>query len=622
MKKYDINRRCKKEFSKDSMITSSAYEGSELVFYTKNKDFFKTCTPEIKKLVSKFKKRIHIRCDPSILVSPEKSEELIRKKVPTSAGIKDIYFEPEFAKVVIHAEKPGVVIGKKGELMSSIKNETLWTIEIKRAPIIDSEIIKSIRKMLHKEVDYRKKFMNEIGTKIYESNAKSIDWIRMTCLGAFRQVGKSCVMLQTPQSKILLDVGIDAGDSERPFPYIEMPEFRIQELDAIVISHSHMDHCGFVPYLFEMGYRGPVYCTRPTRDTMALLTLDYIQICQRENKKPPYSSKSVEEMIKHCITLEYSEVSDITPDIRLTLNNAGHILGSSTIHLNIGNGMYNFLYTGDLKYKETKMFDKTFTDYARVEAVLIEGTYGGKNDKLSHVEGEDFLIEKCKETIERGGKMLIPSFAVGRAQEVISMLTESNLKSKIYLDGMLWDATAINTAYPEFMSQKMQDKILKKGQNPFTDSRLIGIGSQEERKTLMESSEPAIILATSGMLAGGPIMSYLEAFSKDEKNTLLFVGYQAEGTLGRRIQKGWKHVQLDNGKDIDLKLEIATTHGLSGHSDMQELFDFISNLKNKPNKIMVNHCENTKCTDFAREAHKFFRTETSAPKLLETIRLR
>jgi len=613
----------KKELPAEAEISDSGYEGSELIYYTKSKDFFKDSLPAIKKLVGKFKKRIEIRADPSILMNEEKTVELIRKSVPEEAGIKDIYFEPEFAKVVIHAEKPGIVIGRSGEVLADMRGKTFWTPDIRRAPAIDSEIIRSIRKMLHNEAGYRKKFLNETGKKIY-SEGKEVEWVRITALGAFRQVGKSAVLVQTPQSKILLDCGIDVSASgNRPYPYLDAPEFQIQALDAVIISHAHLDHAGFVPYLYEYGYRGPLYCTRPTRDTMTLLQLDFIQICQRENKKAPYTSKAIEEMIKHCIMLEYGEVSDITPDIRLTLNNAGHILGSATTHLNVGNGQYNFLYTGDLKYENTKMFDKAYTDYARVECVLIEATYGAKTDALPPGEkGQEYLIAKVKEVKERGGKVIIPSFAVGRAQEVIAMLMDSDIDMNVYLDGMLWDATAINTAYPEFMSKDMQSKILHQGKNPFMDPRLKGIGSQKERMAVMESVESCVILATSGMLVGGPVMSYLENFAGDEKNALLFVGYQAEGTMGRRIQKGWTHIQQDNGKSIDLKLEIGTVKGLSGHSDFTQLMAFIAAFRTRPKKILVNHCENIKCVEFAKEAHKYFGVETMAPKLLETVRLK
>ncbi len=613
----------KSELPKDAKISEVCYEGSEIILYTENKEFFKTSIDLIKKIVGKVKKRIEVRADPSILLEEEKTEEFIKKNVPKDAGIKDIYFEPEFAKVVVHAEKPGLVIGKNGETLNNIRNKTFWTMDIKRAPVIDSEVIKNIRKMLHKESDYRKKFLHKLGEKIY-SEGKEVEWIRATALGAFREVGRSCVLLQTPQSNVIFDCGLSVSMlANKPFPYLDAPEFKIQSLDAVILSHSHLDHCGVVPFLYEFGYKGPMYCTRPTRDVSVLLQLDYIQICQKENKKPLYTSKGIEEMIKHTVPLEYGEVTDITPDMRLTLQNAGHLLGSASCHVNVGDGMYNVLYTGDMKYENTKLFDKAWTDYSRIETLITEATYG-EPDALqpSHKEGEEYLAACVKKTIERGGRIIIPSFAVGRAQDVIAIITETDIQCPVYLDGMLWDATAIHTAYPEFMAQNIQNMILHKGKNPFIDPRLKAIGSQKERQAALDSVEPCVVLATSGMLTGGPAMEYLQRFASDEKNMMLFVGYQAEGTMGRRIQKGWKQVQLDNGKTLELKLEIATDHGLSGHSDFNQLMNYIQDLKCKPRKVMTNHGDTIRCVELARQIHKNFGVETVSLKNLETIRFK
>ena len=168
----------------------------------------------------------------------------------------------------------------------------------------------------------------------------------------------------------------------------------------------------------------------------------------------------------------------------------------------------------------------------------------------------------------------------------------------------------------------MQSLILHKGRNPFIDPRLKGIGSQKEREAVVSSNEPCVVLATSGMLMGGPALEYLQQFCGDPKNMLLFVGYQAEGTMGRRIQKGWKNIQLENGKMLELKMEIATVEGLSGHSDFRQLMSFVQHLRSKPKKVIVNHGDNLNCMELARNIHKAFGIESSAPKNLETIRLR
>ena len=617
----DIIKKIKSELPKDAMISDIAYEGSEIILYTKSKEFFKGSTGLIKKIVNKIKKRIEVRADPSIVKDEAKTKEFIRKVVPEEAEVKDIYFEPEFAKVVIHASKPGLVIGKKGSTMNEISNKTYWTPDIKRAPVIDSDVIKSIRKMLHEEAGYRKKFLNKLGKKIY-SEKKDVDWIRLSTFGGFREVGRSSLLLRTPQSMLLMDCGISVKNDADPFPHLDLPEFNIQKLDGVVVSHSHMDHSGLIPYLYKYGYKGPIYCTAPTRDTMTMLQLDYLKICKREGKKAPYSSKDIEKMLKHCITLDYGEVSDVTPDMRLTLENAGHLLGSSTVHVHIGDGLHNVLYTGDLKYGHTRLFPPASTDYTRVETLIIESTYGNKIPP-SHKEAEEKLVSLVKETLQNGGKVLIPAFAVGRSQEVISILTDTDIDVPIYLDGMLWDATAIHTAYPEFMSKEMQDKILHKQDNPFTDDRLKGIGSYKERKAVLEESKPSIILSTSGMLTGGPVMEYLKELARKEKNRLIFVGYQGEGTLGRRIQKGWERVPIEgNNGGLELKLDVKTVEGLGGHSDKKQLINFVKNLKTKPRRILVDHGETSSSIHLAKALHKSVHTKTESPSNMETIRLR
>ncbi len=613
----------KDELPRDAEITEIVYEGSEIILYTKNKEFFTSCTALIKRIVSKVKKRIEVRADPSIVMDTEETLELIKKTVPKEAGVKDIYFEPEFAKVVIHAEKPGLVIGKSGETLLSIKDKSYWTPEIKRAPVIDSELIKSIRKMLHKDVKYRKKFLNNLGKKIY-SEGKDVEWIRLTGLGSFREVGRSCLLLQTPQTRVLLDCGMVTGlTSSKTFPYLEASEFNIQTLDAIILTHAHMDHSGMIPYLYEYGFRGPLYCTPPTRDVSALLQLDYLQICQRENRKASYSSKGIEEAIRHSIMLGYGEVTDISPDMRLTLQNAGHILGSASAHIHIGDGLYNIVYTGDIKYETTRMFERAFNDYTRAETVIIESTYGaGESKKTSYRDAEMELVKNIKTVIERGGRVLVPSFAVGRSQSVITLLAETKLDIPIYLDGMIWDTTAIHTAYPEYMSKHIQNLILHKGSNPFIDERLRGIGSQKEREVALNDNRPGVVISTSGMLMGGPAIEYLKVLSSNPKNMLLFVGYQAEGTMGRRIQRGWKDIQLENGQNIQMNMEVQTVSGLGGHSDFQQLMMYLQRFKNKPRKIITNHGDNAAAVDLARMVHRAFKIESIAPRNLETIRLR
>jgi len=622
-KTSELFERVKNSLPEDANISDIRYEGCEIVLYTKSKDFFVSDSTSIKDLVSTLKKRIILRPDPSICIDMEKAIDIIKKLVPQEAGLKNIDFEPEFGIVILEAEKPGLVIGKGGETLKEIKKQTFWFPSVKRAPVIPSDVVKVLRDLIHKQSGFRKDFLDKVGKSIH-SGWKSTEWIRLTALGGFREVGRSSLLLQTPESKVLLDCGIKPGTNE--FPYLMIPEADISKLSALVLSHSHMDHAGLIPYLYEMGFDGPLYLTTPTRDLMVLMCMDYIELTQREGRTPPYSTKGIKEAVKHSICLDYGEVSDITPDIRLTLLNSGHILGSSLVHLHIGEGMHNVLYTSDIKFDRTALFEPASNDFQRAETVIIESTYGSSEDIMpKRQDAEAQLIDVCKRTVERDGIVLVPSFAVERSQDVMVILSRSGFEYPVYIDGMVWDATAIHTAYPEYFNRELQKMILQQGENPFLNKIFKRIGSEDERKKILENKEPCVVIATSGMLCGGPSVWWLKNLAENKNNSLVFVGFQSEGSLGRRIQKGWKEIPMeDNGKTtaVPINLEIATINGLSGHSDVKQLINYLSRLKQKPERIIVNHGENNKCVEFARTVNRIFRCESIAPKLLETIRLK
>jgi hypothetical protein len=612
----------KESLPSEVSVSSVRFEGSEIVIYTGNREFFMNPSKYVKSLVSELKKRIIVRPDQSISMDQARAKEKIFALVPPNAEIESIVFEPCFGRVVIEAKKPGLVIGKGGITLDRIKRQLCWMPVVKRAPPIKSDIVKSVRKIMHANMEQRKEFLHKIGEKIHPLKPVSTDWLRVTALGGFREVGRSCLFIQTPASRVLLDCGLKPAGG---FPYLQVPEFDMSQLDAIIITHPHLDHVGFVPYLYEHGFEGPVYCTKPVRDTAILLCLDYLDVAQREGGEAPYSSRGIEGMIKQTITLDYGEVTDITQDIRLTLQNAGHILGSAIAHLHIGEGLHNILYTSDFNFGPSRLFDPAFTAWQRVETLIIESTYGGSEDiQPNRADAEKKLVKIIKDTTAKGGKVIIPVFAVGRSQEVMCVLSEQDIDFPVYLEGMLWDATAIHTAYPEYLTKKLQEDIFHRQLNPFTSDIFKRVGSSEEREEVINTPGPAVILTTSGMLVGGPVLEYLKALADDKKNCLLFVGYQAKGTLGRRIQHGWREVPLRIGtkrETIKIKLQVETVEGLSGHSDYNQLISFVNKLPTKPNKIIANHGDNTKCIELASSLYKLFRCETIAPRNLETIRL-
>lgn len=630
----DIIKEILKLLPKDK-ISSANFEGANIVLYTEDPEFFIHDQATVKRIVQEFKKRIELRPDPKITIKQDKAEATIRGMMPEEAGVGNIIFDPERSIVIIEAEKPGLAIGKQGALLREIRQQVLWVPVVRRTSPIKSQLTEDIRAVLHKESDYRKKFLDKVGHRIYDGwlREKKHEWVRLTMLGAGRQVGRSCLFLQTPESRILIDCGVDvaAQDPSEAYPLLDAPEFDIQQLDAVIVTHAHVDHSGFVPYLFKFGYRGPVYCTEPTRDVMSLLMLDMIKIWKSENKDALYSIDDVKEMVKHTVTLDFETVTDVTPDVRLTFYNSGHILGGSMAHFNIGNGLHNFMYTGDLKFGRSPLLDPASNNFPRLETLAIESTYGSKTVNAAHAREQDaYLKQVVTETISRGGKVLMPVLGTGRAQDVMviieHMVRNGELPEdvKVYVDGMVWDITAIHTAYPEYLNSTIRKLIFHKDQNPFLNPIFRRVGSHKERMQIVDEAGPCVILATSGMLVGGPSVEYLKNLAGDARNSLVFSCYQPEGAMGRRIQQGEREFGFKtNGKTevVQLKMEVHKLE-ISDHSDRRQLMNFIFRCSPRPRRVIVQHGEPSSCLELASAIHKQGRIETVAPKNLESIRLK
>ncbi|MCC7554275.1 MAG: beta-CASP ribonuclease aCPSF1 [Methanobacteriaceae archaeon] len=627
----DIKKTIIQKLPNNADVAKVEFEGPEVVIYTKNPEIITENGDIIRNLAKDLRKRIIIRSDKSVLLDPEKTIDKIHEIVPEGAEITNIYFDDITCEVVIEAKKPGLVIGKYGVTSRKIVKNTGWAPKILRTPPISSEIIGKVRTILKINSKDRKKILQELGKRIHQGTKYESDWARVSSMGGFKEVGRSCMLLQTPNSRVMLDCGVNvaAPDDKGSYPFLNVPEFSIDELDAVVISHAHLDHCGFLPYLYHYGYDGPVFCTTPTRDLMTLLQLDYIDIAHREDNPLPFNVKHVQKSIKHTITLDYGEVTDISPDIRLTFHNAGHILGSAMSHMHIGDGQHNLVYTGDFKYERSRLLEPATNRFPRAETVIMESTYGGHEDvQPSRNSAEKEMMKTIYKTLKRGGKVLVPVFAVGRAQELMVVLEEYMRHGMIdevpiYIDGMIWEATAIHTARPEYLSKDLRDQIFHMGRNPFISEAFHKVKNVDERIDLVEG-EPSIILSTSGMLTGGNSVEYFKWLCGDERNTLVFVGYQSEGSLGRRIQKGWKEVPLqDDGKTkvFNVKMEIKTINGFSGHSNRRQLMEYVKRLNPKPEKVITCHGDPYKAVDLASSIHRSFKIETRTPINLDSTRI-
>ncbi|MBO4302241.1 beta-CASP ribonuclease aCPSF1 [Methanosarcinaceae archaeon] len=623
----DLRKDIEKNLPKGVTFSDLEFEGPQLVLYTEDPKKFADDGNIIRELAKKIRMRIAVRPDPKVLVAPEKSIEIIDRIVPKDAGITNHYFDPDAGEVIIEAEKTGLVIGKHGDTLRDITKEIGWTPKVSRTPPIKSKTVKNIRDFMRINLNERKEILKTIGRKIHREPHYHDQWIRVTALGGALEVGRSCYILSTPESKVMIDCGVNVGSDENMSPYLYVPEVNdFNSLDAVILTHAHMDHQGLVPMLFKYGYNGPVYCTPPTRDMTVLLQLDYIDVAEKEGKKPPYTREMIEKELLHIIPLEYEEVTDISPDIKLTFHNAGHIIGSAVSHFHIGDGLHNIVFTGDYKYERTRLFDPAVNKFPRVETVISESTYGNVNGYQPPLkEAEKNLQSIVRKTLERNGIALIPAFAVGRSQEVMIVIEEAIHKGiipkvPVYLDGMIWEATAIHATHPEYLNSDLKKQIFQKGQNPFLAECFRPVDSKEIREKILKERDPCVIIATSGMMNGGPVMNYFTHLAADDRNSLIFVGYQADGTTGRRLQKGWKEVPFGNDI-VKVNMEIWTVDGFSGHSDVRQLMEYIRRMQPKPEMVYTMHGDEKSCREFSEALRKKAKVDSKPLVNLETSRI-
>ncbi|WP_420824477.1 beta-CASP ribonuclease aCPSF1 [Stygiolobus azoricus] len=619
---------------KEVNITKIEFEGPEIAVYVRNPSVLADKGEIVKKIAKDIKKRIVIKADEKARKDKKETEEIIRNLVPKEAEIVNIKFDDELGEVLIKAKKPGLVIGKGGTLQNKIFYETYWRPVIVREPPIKSRTIDSILTHIYNETEYHAKILKVFGERIHRELLFKDRYVRITALGGFYEVGRSAVLVETPESKILLDVGLNPSvtGGEKFYPRIDIDQVRLEDIDAVVVTHAHLDHCGMVPLLFKYGYNGPVYTTAPTRDIMALMQLDALDVAEKEGRPTPYTAKEVRKELLHTITLDYEEVTDIAPDVKLTFYNAGHIIGSAMAHLHIGEGTHNIVYTGDFKYAKTKLLDKANDEFLRVDTMIMETTYGAQEQE-GREEAEEKLINIINGTLNRGGRVLIPVLAVGRGQEIMLVLNEAMKNKKIpevpiYVTGLVDEITAIHNAYPEMLSREVREAILYKDENPFTSEFFHRIeGFRED----IAQGEPSIILATSGMLNGGPAVEFFKTMAPDSKNSIIFVSYQAEGTLGRKVRDGVKEIQIidRDGRVENIRIEMEVNHveGFSGHSDRRQLLYYLRNLSAKPRNLVLNHGEPNAIESFRRQVERekeklgLRGTKIYTPQILDSLRL-
>jgi metallo-beta-lactamase family protein len=445
-------------------------------------------------------------------------------------------------------------------------------------------------------------------------------------LGAVKGVTGSCHLIQFKDKKILLDCGMFQGKDEDLNE--EILEVNPGEIDYLFLSHSHIDHSGRIPLLVKNGFKGSIYCSKPTYDLCQIMLVDSAHIQESEaewkNRKskrsgkklvePMYTQSDAVDSLNYFKPIFYDQVINIDPDLTVKFNDAGHILGSSIIEMwfKEENETIKLVYSGDLGMDEKPILkDPSLIESA--DYVIVESTYGNRIHENVEQRTEE-LIEIILKTVRRGGSVIIPSFAVGRTQEIIYELNkyydkkmskiggkENELKKiPVYIDSPLaTKATEIFKANALVFDEEARAYIVS-GDNPLEFENLHFTHSAEESKALNFSDEPKIIISASGMCDAGRIKHHLKHNLWKKECSVVFVGYQAEGTLGRRIMDGEKDVKI-LGEEIHINAEIYNVEGFSGHADKPALMKWLGGFKEKPKNVFIVHGETESKKDFAKD---------------------
>jgi predicted metal-dependent RNase len=432
--------------------------------------------------------------------------------------------------------------------------------------------------------------------------------LEVSFLGGAGEVGRSCIVVSSGGTKVLLDAGVKLGE-ETEFPQLDDKE--LKDISGIFVSHAHLDHCGYLPHLYTRGYSGLVYGTKPTTELIAVLIADYMHISEPKD----VTKEALAALSKSYHIVKYGESIRIGA-LTIKFIPAGHILGSALI--SVTDGKTTLVYTGDINLIRTKLLDGAEIKNLKADALITESTYGAEEDIFNYKETTRKLIASIRGGVLAGSRIVIPSFAVGRAQEILLLLGD-NMKSgaipkvPIYIDGMINRAMRIHRHNVIFCREELQSSILMSDYDPFKNDNFVPIETKGQRSAIVKKDEAAIIVTTSGMITGGPIMFYLEKMARDSMSKLILVGYQAEGTLGRKIQEGAREITL-GGKKIPFEMAIETYH-LSAHADRRQLEIVMSSVKGLK-KVFIVHGEPSKSESLREKAAKKY--EAVTPKIGET----
>ncbi|MCR3921224.1 MAG: MBL fold metallo-hydrolase [Firmicutes bacterium] len=464
--------------------------------------------------------------------------------------------------------------------------------------------------------------------------------MKLTFCGGARTVTGSSFLLEAAGMKILIDCGMFQGGRRLRTRNFSQYPYNPAEIDYIIVSHSHIDHSGLVPRLIKDGFRGRVIATPATADLASIMLPDsgYIQEMEAEweNRKnlragrelvePLYTVEEAERALKYFDALDYYTATPLSEHITLTFYDAGHILGSAITELTVAEEgrTEKIVFSGDLgKSNQPIIRDPDVLEAA--DYLLIEGTYGTREHE-QETQKLDILQQVIHDTVERQGNVVIPSFAVGRTQELLYYLSRLMRDNKIpnvpiYIDSPLAiSATEIFSRHPEAYDTQMR-QLLQNGQDPFNFPEVIYTRTADESKLINKGPGGKIIISASGMADAGRIKHHLKHNLWRAESTILFVGYQAEGTLGRRILDGVKRVKIF-GEEIKVNAHIVSIDGFSAHADRSELLDWLRAFTKKPKQVILVHGEEDVLIQFSSQIERELGLPTYIPNYLETMELK
>jgi uncharacterized protein len=598
----------------ESEITKIEYEGPFIVLYSRKPTILLENQEIISKMVNLIKKRIVIRTDTSIRSSEDSVNQIIRSSCSNPNGLSEIFFDPALGETTVFVNDFRTLT-ELNQLQIPLVEKTGWKLIYRRAPK-NLKLLKSVNEILHSSSEDRMYFYKRVGEKIFRQKLSGSEEASIVCLGGFSEIGRSAMLIVTHESKILLDFGIKSYDGDSDLlPRLDIYGVGMNEIDAVIISHAHLDHCGAVPILCKYGYDGPVYCTEPTFPIMISILRDYVS----RSKEPLYSTRDIETLITHVIPLNYSAVTDISPDVRITFANSGHMIGSASTHLHIGNGDHNIVYTADLKFGRLNTVDNAFWNFPRAETLVIESTNGNRDDKFVTREvAEETLVRSINSTIQEGGRLLIPVPILGLSQEIcvtLGMLRSVNKinPDNIFVDEKIMEMFNFYEIYSDYLSRPLKQRISDQTEDPIFINSLVKL----EPSVKWERS---IILCPSSMLTDGPSVTYLNQIANDCLSKVILLSEQFQSTAGKLLQEGERNITI-GGKNLDIKCNVDVIPGFSIHSDYNQLLAYINRLKPKLKKVITNHGEGKKCQNLSNSINKIFKIQSFHPLVGESIKV-